>query len=32
VAMEAAKVDEHTTIGTFVDPQGTMFGVYTEEH
>lgn len=32
VAMEAAKVDEHTTIGAFIDPQGAMFGVYTEEH
>jgi uncharacterized protein len=30
-AMPPTKVDEHTTIAVFVDPQGTMFGVYASE-
>jgi predicted enzyme related to lactoylglutathione lyase len=30
-AMPPTKVDEHTTIAVFVDPQGTSFGLYTSE-
>jgi uncharacterized protein len=29
--MPPTKVDKHTTIAAFVDPQGTTFGIYTED-
>jgi predicted enzyme related to lactoylglutathione lyase len=32
IVMPAMKVDEHTEIAMFTDPQGTTFGLYSEAH
>jgi uncharacterized protein len=32
VVMPAMKVDEHTEIAMFTDPQGTVFGLYADSH
>ena len=32
IVMPAMKVDEHTEIAMFTDPQGTTFGLYSESH